>query len=299
MSKSALNRIIAVAVLAVISVAAILIFKSRIVVSPPSYPKDTEENYTPDVTTEKPDETKTPDTETGTPDTQEDPDDYNPYILKETPAASTDYLERLVYIGDRTIGKMTDYAITELPYLTRQVWSFQDNASLARAINSESFLYLDMGEYVSFSTAIKNYMPAYAVLTFGSFTDDPDVEYTKEDFLSSYGELIASLSAASPNTQFIIQSILPVGEGCPVITPDQIKERNEWLKEFCFINGIFYLDSYSVLANPNGNLFVEYYDPDNIADDIQGYTMNDVGYRKMIEYLLTHTHPSYVPAIEE
>ena len=34
MSKSAVNRIIAVAVLAVISVAAILIFKSRIVVSP-------------------------------------------------------------------------------------------------------------------------------------------------------------------------------------------------------------------------------------------------------------------------
>ena len=300
MSKSTINRIIAVAVLLIVSAVAMVLAKSRVTVSPPTYPSDSEtaEKYNPVITTQIPDDTESTDT-TGS-DTENIPDDAeNDFVLKETSPASIDYLDRLVFIGDRTIGKMTEFAITELPHLTQQVWSCQENTSVAKAINTESFLYPVNNEYVSFATAIKNYMPSYVVLTFGSYTENTDAEYTKEAFLTAYGEFITNLKSASPNTQFIIQSILPVGKGCGIITPEQVKERNSWLKEFCKQNNIYYLDSFSVLSDPDGFLYIEFYDPDNIVENTPGYTMNDVGYRKMIEYLRTHVHPSYAPNADQ
>ncbi len=297
MSKSTINRIIAVAVLIVISAAAMIIVKSRIVVTDPSSavidPSDTE--YEPVITSEAPADTET-DTEPVTDDTDEPPADEGYHcILKETSPASTDYFERLVFIGDRTIGDMSKFAITELPRQGEQIWSCSENMSIENAIVTENYLYPNWYEFVSFATAIKDYMPQYAILTFGSYTDNEDLAYTNDTFVQDYAELYIQLKACSPNTEIIIQSILPVANTCQYIAPEQIKERNEWLKGFCEQNAIYYLDTYSALADEDGYLKGEYSDPYGISGNIQGYTMNEAGYRELIEYVRTHAHPFYTP----
>ena len=75
--------------------------------------------------------------------------------------------------------------------------------------------------------------------------------------------------------------------------PGEIIERNEWLKELCNKESIYYLDTWSVLADANGYLIIDYYNPDNLQDDYQNYYLNSSGYSMMLEYIRTHAYPTY------
>jgi|GEM_PF-2991477 len=288
MNKQTLTHIISIAILAVVTVVALLLLRKNIkIVVPHIEPPETVQHFNI--------ETDAPESETAS-DTTEETDEQtyaSEWILKETEPATVDYLEKIIFLGDRTIGRMTDYAIVELPHLTQQVWSCVDNISVARAIDTENFLSPITNELVSFQTALKARRPQYLILTFGSYFDDDEIA-TKESFINAYTQLIISLKTVSPNTQIIVQSILPVGRNCSIITANTIKERNGWLLEMCENNGIFYLDTWSALSDSDGNLLIQYYNPDNIAEANPDYCMNDVGYRKMVEYVRTHVHPTYV-----
>ncbi len=291
MNRSALNRFIAIAVLLVVTVVAMIVAKPRIGTAKEQAKTQSADTATdPAVVTEHQDETETPDTE----ETEKTDDEAeNDYILKETDAASSEYLDRIVFIGDRTIGNIEYCPIPELPRISQQVWSLDENASVSKAIVADTFLHPVWMENVSFITAIKDIAPPYAILTFGSYSDGEG--YTRDSLIKAYSEFIGHLISASPNTQIIIQSILPVGKGCPIVSSEQIAERNEWLKDFCKQNHIYYLDTYSALVNEEGYLRIDFYDPDNIYSGIQNYTMNYAGYSQMIYYVRTHVHPSYVP----
>ncbi len=296
MNKSTINRIIEVAVLLVISAAAILLIRGRILVKQPEdviKPEETKESAVtaPDVTPDNTETTEEVTDEATEPVDTEPVDVPNDWVLKETDYAPIDYLERLIFIGDRSIGAMADNAaVTELPHLTQQVWSCPENVPISRAAEVNSFLYPIWGEQVTFLTAVKDYMPSYIILTFGSYTEE---ETTEENFVSEYSNFINQIAASSPNSKIIVQSILPVGKECPVISAEAIKQRNGWLKNMCISKQIYYLDSWSALCDPDGYLKIEYYDPDNIADGAHGYFMNNVGYSKMIEYVRTHAHPLF------
>ena len=49
---------------------------------------------------------------------------------------------------------------------------------------------------------------------------------------------------------------------------------------------IYYVDSWSALIDEDGVLYADY------AGN-SGYTMNESGYRKMLEYIRFHAHPSF------
>ena len=300
MNKSALNRFIAIAVLLVVTIAAMLLAKSRITVPSPEQSKtditDTNSDTSAPVV-----DTDIPDTETADTQVNDDPSE-NDFVLKETEPAPIEYINKIVFIGDRTIGNISNCPMPDLPYIGQQIWSFDENTSVSRAAqlnDSDTFRHPTTKEDLTFVTGVQRYKPDYVILTFGSYTDGNAAEYSRESFITAYNELIAHLKNASPNTQFIVQSILPVGKGCSVISAEQIKERNGWLKEYCAQNHIYYLDSFSALSDNDGYLRYDLYDPDNINDSIPNYMMNYMGYDKLIYYIRTHVHPTYVPVLPE
>ncbi len=295
MKRSTIAQIVCASVMVVISVAAIYFFSKKIDfgVGGVDITVETEFQFvTGNVDTSE--VTDVPETET--PET-EAPDESpeSKWILKETDYAPSDYIEKMIFIGDRTIGKMNEQFIPEIPHLTQQVWSCAENISITHAGSTDSFLYPKKNQYMSFASALKDRKPQYLVLTFGSYCEE---EITEDLFESAYSVFIHDIKAVSANTKVIVQSILPVARNCSIVTADEIKERNAWLLKICETNSVYYLDTWSQLVDADGYLSTQYYDPENIIEEYEGYYMNDIGYRKMVQYIRTHAHPAYSPEAE-
>ncbi|MBQ7714546.1 MAG: hypothetical protein IJT70_01620 [Clostridia bacterium] len=295
MKRSTKTQIICASVLAVVSVAAMYFFSRNIKfgVGGIELPKDTEIQY---ISVDSSKDTTPADTGTETVETT--PPEDSPeakWVLKETDYAPSDYIEKTVFLGDRTIGKMNEKFIPEIPHLAQQVWSCAENISITHAGSTDSFLYPKKNQYMSFVSALKDRKPQYLILTFGSYCEE---DISQEQFEGAYSVFIRDIKDVSANTKVIVQSILPVGRNCSIVTADAIKERNAWLLDVCETNSVYYLDTWSELIDADGYLSTQYYDPDNMLEEYDGYFMNDIGYRKMVQYIRTHAHPAYAPGEE-
>ncbi len=208
----------------------------------------------------------------------------NDYILKETLDGGTNYLDKIIFLGDKNTYMMGRFTYTGIPDPMRQVWSVEQNITASQIMSVTNFVYPVTQEATNYLTAIKDRAPAFIVLSFGSY--DNDEELTKERLISSLGDFIVNVKSVSPNTQIMVQSVLPVAENCAVISPAEVAERNEWLKELCSLFKVYYLDTYSSLCDENGILFSKY-----AANE--GYFLNEEGYRQVIYYIRTHVHPNF------
>lgn len=205
-------------------------------------------------------------------------------VLKQTDDAGSQYLEQLIFIGDATIKQFGRFVFTGLPNPIYQVWySEGDNIDCTKMGLVTDFNYPMTGENISFIDAVKDAAPPYVILTFGSYSEN---EFDEYEFISAYASFITSIRAVSPNTDIIIQSILPVSSDCEVVTNEEIVKRNKLLIELCEKYEIYYVDSWSALIDEDGVLYADY------AGN-SGYTMNESGYRKMLEYIRFHAHPSF------
>lgn len=288
MEKKTLVHIMSIAILGVATLAAVLLFFKYVKITHPyREPVETLEHF--DIETSE--ITIAPDTESAGDDTGSDKTS-SPCILQATNPAGADYLSKIVIMGDRTIGEMSKYTIVELPDQAQQVWSTTDNISVFHLMEVDDFLYPKTNEFVSYLTAVKDKRPQFLIVTFGSY-DDPEKIVTKDDFLAAYAEFIISAKSATPNTQIIVQSILPVGSNCSVIDAETIKERNTWLIDFCEANKMYYLDTWSALSGEDGYLQPQYYDDIGEEDPNRDYFLNDTGYKKLVDYICTHVHPLY------
>lgn len=208
------------------------------------------------------------------------------FILDKTAEYDHNYVEKIVFIGDKNTYTMGRYTYTGIPDPIRQVWSVEQNVSPSKISGVNNFNYAAYSDQTNYLTAIKDRLPTFLVLSFGSYCEENET-MTRDRLITSYGDFIINVKRVSPNTQVMIQSISPVTDDCTVLTNEQVLERNEWLKELCNIYKIYYIDSWSVLVDENGNLNTQYASED-------GYLLNETGYKTVIDYIKNHAHPVYV-----
>lgn len=222
--------------------------------------------------------------DSGSTDTSQ-PDSFDDKVLKESDDAGEDYINKIIFIGDKTIYQMRMYTLDGFSNSHSQVWSTSDNISISKISSVNNFIYPDTLEAMSFVDAVKRKSPQYIILTFGSY--NPDGILTKEELFSGMGNFIMSLKVASPNSHIIIQSVFPTVQGYKLTTAETVRMYNEWFKELCSVYNLAYLDTWSALADDEGLLKEEYY-------DTGGYLLNENGYNTVIKYIRTHAHPAFL-----
>ncbi len=278
------KQILSFLIFTVISVTVIFLLSGFVNITAPEIENNTLSTESTEDTESQTDNEESQNSENDPESTPEVTPEENTYILSETKDGKNEYLEKIVFLGDKVTYSMGRYSYTGIPDPIRQVWSVEQNVCATQVMSVSNFIYPHTQEATNYLSAIRDRAPAYLILSFGSY--DNEEELTKDIFISSIGNLIINIKSASPNTQVMVQSILPVSEDCTVLTPFEVSERNEWLKETCQIFKVYYLDTYSSLCDENGVLLEEFSSGD-------GYLLNEDGYRNVVDYVKTHVHPNY------
>ena len=209
-------------------------------------------------------------------------------VLEESADGGEEYLSRLTIIGDGTTYGMIN---ADISYKDAKlhIWSMEENIPPTKVGVLNKFSDPYTSAPMNFVGVFKAHPTPYVILSFGSYSDE-DEPMTKNAMLAGMQDLVSNLHRLRPSPQVIIQSIFPVSEDCEIVSPEEVIQRNEWLKELCGANGGYsqgyYLDTYSCLADENGLLKEEY-----AAED--GYHLNDEGYRAVLEYIRCHVPPDF------
>ena len=109
--------------------------------------------------------------------------------------------------------------------------------------------------------------------------------YGTQGAMDSCKEIVSRILKKSPDAHLYLQSVTPMIENGPLDSDSfnntLIKEFDGLLKTYCDENGYKYLDVYSVMADANGNLPMEYCsDP-----EAMGLHFSDVACEKWADYL--------------
>lgn len=200
--------------------------------------------------------------------------------LAETADAGSDYISRMVFIGDSTTYGLKAYDV--LP--GSQVWTPTSGTLALFNQSVATILYPPTGEEIPITDAIGRSKPEYVVLTIGV----NGVSMMDEDsFKTQYTDLVKRIQSVSPDTKIICNSIYPVeasyeakGNG---INNEVIDRANGWILSIAEATGTKYADSASVLKGSDGKLVHEYGNGDGIH-------LSSVGFDKVINYLKTHAY---------
>lgn len=116
----------------------------------------------------------------------------------------------------------------------------------------------DTGKEEKISTAVGRLRPRFLVVTLGV---DYGVYYYRnelETFIKYYDKLLDELTAASPETTLLLQSIFPVAATCRNVTNEMIDNANACVREIAKRRGLLYLDTQAVLRDEEGFLKKEF-----------------------------------------
>jgi len=170
------------------------------------------------------------------------------------------YQNKIIMLGDSTTYGMYYYSVLPLS----QVWTRRDGTlalfnvgnDKIRIVNEES----DIDK--SISSAIYEQKPEILVVTLGI---NGVSMMSENSFKIAYQGLIDMVKNNSPNTTMIINSIYPITKNAEnSITNAKIRNANQWLYALANDNNLAYLDSYSLLADNDGNLKNEYCNGDGM-----------------------------------
>ncbi len=204
-------------------------------------------------------------------------------ILSETEDAGDDYINSTIFFGDSVIENLA-LMDNQVPF--ENVWCLAGISALD-AEDAE----LRVNDQETTSTIIDlltTHTPERVLMSLGTNV----VSYVDVDeYITEYEQLIASMQAASPNTDIIIMSLTPVmreydqdESGLQVTTNNKVNIYNYHIAEMCARLGIYFLDVAPELKDIDGTAMVGLirdYDADGIHPRVAG---NDV----ILEYYRTH-----------
>lgn len=187
-----------------------------------------------------------------------------------------DYIADTIFIGDsRTVGMYTYryvkpaniYAIEGINHVN---------------IQSKRFITVGNKKKLKIDEALKLVQPARTVIALGV----NGIGFMSESsFFSEYQSLIEKLQAASPNTLFIIQSILPVSSSFEKkntsITNEKIDDYNKKLENLAASLDCRFADPSDELKNADNGLDKQY-------DAGEGLHFNAKAYAVLISWFDTH-----------
>ena len=133
--------------------------------------------------------------------------------------------------------------------------------------------------------ALASYAPKSVYILLGTNVLTQDTDYTS--FLNYYSLMLDNTRALLPDADIYVQSITPVrpevsaGAGHSGMYGARFIRVNNDLAALAVEKGCYFLDLWEVLADANGDLKVEYAQPD-------GYHLLPEGYAAWVSYLRTH-----------
>ena len=167
-------------------------------------------------------------------------------------------LDRVVFFGDSTTAHLSVRG--GIP--KSRVWSGAGSTVLFETVNKTKCVYLSAeNRSVTLAEAVRLKKPKILVITLG--VSGGAGVLPRERFMATYREMLLSVRRASPSTKILVQSILPLSNKSvkhyKSLTKAAVTEANGWIRAVCGELGIPYLDTHSLLADPQtGYLKAEY-----------------------------------------
>lgn len=219
----------------------------------------------------------------GEPEATPDPTpETTPTRLAETADAGSEYLDKLVFLGDSTTYGLKYYEMLSGGKETKQVWT-PANGTLTLSYQSiATIVYPETGEEISISDAVERAKPEYMVITLGvngvSFMDE-------DNFVREYTDLVTRIQEKSPDTKIILNSIYPVAsnyEHLDQINNERICAANIWVEKIAEDTGTRYLNTYEAIVGSDGWLPQQY--------QTDGMHLNPAGFNVILDYIKTHEY---------
>ena len=220
--------------------------------------------------------------------------DFRLASMPETQTAPVDlsYFDNAVFLGDSLTQGLQIYD-TGLP---NAHYCAYRGVGPSAVVNGTTCTRVDGVQEVPLD-AMVSYAPESVYILLGTNVLTQDTDYTS--FLNYYSLMLDRIRNLLPDADIYVQSITPVR---PEVSADA-KHAGMYAERFIRVNndlaalavekGCYFLDLWEVLADENGDLKVEYAQPD-------GYHLLPAGYTAWVEYLRTHVaHNDIVNPTEE
>ena len=191
-------------------------------------------------------------------------------------APQKDTIASLTFLGD----SITAHMINRADVNPAQVWATKERyLNLDSRITYAKILAPDTGKEERIAAVAARLKPPYLVITLGV---DYGVYYYRNDlslFAKYYEKLLDEITAATPATKILLQSIFPVTARCKSITNEMIDNANTVIQEIAQKRDLLYLDTQSVMRDADGFLKKEYcYSEDGIH-------LTNAAYREILAYI--------------
>ena len=199
--------------------------------------------------------------------------EYPDTVLPLSEDAGSDYINKLIFLGDSTTYGLRAYKMLEGGKETTKVWT---PASGTLTLSNASFatvVYPETGEELTIKQAVEKKKPEYLVITLGV----NGVSFMGEDyFKSEYKKIIETVKDTSPDTKIICQSMFPVArsyKSLSSINNDKIRTANKWIVEIAAETGVKFVDTYSALADSEGWLPESWHNGDGMHLNTESFTV--------------------------
>ena len=201
--------------------------------------------------------------------------------------ASSDPVERMTFFGDST----TAHLALRGGIPKSRVWSGAGSTVLFESVNRVKCVHLSAeNRDVSLAEAVALKKPSILVITIG--VSGGAGTLPREKFTEIYRELLTSVQNACPETQILVQSILPLADGSVKyykrLTKEAVVQANLWIRSLCMEMRIPYIDTHAKLLDPNtGYLKKQYQNDDYMHLTAEAYTVvleNIRSYAKELGY---------------
>lgn len=201
----------------------------------------------------------------------------SPTLLQETAKAGDDYLEGTIFVGDSRVNGMVGAKV--LPRAN----AFAYNGLCHANADTKKFVDLGDGKIRTIPEALGVRKPERVVVEFGI---NGIAWIGEKSFIASYEELLDAMVKQSPDTTYIIQSILPVSAAKESsdsrYANEKIDRYNALLLELAEKKGMYYLNAAEALKNSSGSL-------DSRFDSGDGLHFSSAASQELLDYFLTHT----------
>lgn len=194
--------------------------------------------------------------------------------LTETERQGEDYLRKVYFAGDSRTVALTAYGVS-----SERVFA-ENGLNHLHALDQE-VVSINGGEPVTVPDAVAATAPEILIVNFGI---NGAAYMSTEEFLEGYEAMIDTLKEKSPDTVFVIESILPVASFYETkadgVTNEKLDELNAGLYQMAKRKGLYYLATSESMKDANNDLISAY--------TSDGLHYNEAGCKAILDYVLTH-----------
>ncbi|MBQ7474910.1 MAG: hypothetical protein IJS78_03205 [Clostridia bacterium] len=205
----------------------------------------------------------------------------SPALLPRTEDAGQSYVDGVTFLCDSPFYWLKLYGLLSGGYDTTQVWTGPEGTMTLGYLEGFGILDPVDGVLRTIPEIAALRRPPMMIITVGI---NGVALWDEDAFKEEYLRLIDEIGEASPDTEILLQSILPIAPSYAhwgEITNASITAANAWILEVAERRGLHYLDTFSALVGEDGNIR-----PELVKDD--GLHANEEGLKLALGYIRTH-----------